>query len=60
MAGRACIDRQTIHAPDVDAIVGEMPDTYEMAHRGEISVIRIGRNIRVSRTALQQWIEQRR
>lgn len=31
---------------------------YEMAHRGEISVIRIGRNIRVSRGALQRWIDQ--
>jgi signal transduction histidine kinase/DNA-binding response OmpR family regulator len=33
VAGRACIDRQTVHVPDVEAIAEEMPDTYATAHR---------------------------
>jgi excisionase family DNA binding protein len=31
--------------------------TYELIARGELPVVRIGRSVRVPRSALQAWIE---
>jgi excisionase family DNA binding protein len=32
---------------------------YELLRSGELPVIRVGRNIRVSRDALRRWIDER-
>lgn len=32
---------------------------YLLAERGELPVVRIGRSVRVPRSALQRWIQQR-
>jgi excisionase family DNA binding protein len=52
--------RLLLRIPEVMTTLGlGRTKVYELIATGELPVVRIGRAVRISRTALEKWIEER-
>jgi excisionase family DNA binding protein len=53
-------DDRLLTIPEVaELLTMHVSSLYEMARRGELPSVRVGKHVRVSATALRQWIAQR-
>jgi len=55
------MDHEILTVPEVARFLKiSRSKAYRLVERGEIPVLRIGRNVRILRRDLERWIEERR